>query len=74
MSSIKMLALALIIGGVLGLMYGSFSYTQDTHEAKVGSLELSFKDKETVNVPSWVSAGAIGIGGLLFLFGGRRPK
>jgi len=74
MNSVRVAAIVLIIGGVLGLMYGSFSYTQDTHEAKIGSVELSVKDKQTVNVPVWASAGAIGLGGLLFLFGGRRQK
>jgi len=48
-------------------VYGNFSYTKETHEAKIGSLELSVKDKETVNVPVWAGAGAIVIGGLLLL-------
>jgi hypothetical protein len=60
----------LIVAGVLGLAYGSFTYTKDTHEAKVGPLSLTVKDKETVNVPVW--AGVVAIlagGGLLFLAG-----
>jgi hypothetical protein len=47
------------------LAYGGFSYTKTTHEAKIGSLELSMKDKETVNVPVWAGVGAIVIGGIL---------
>ena len=66
MSAIKILAIALIAAGILGLVYGSFSYTKETHEAKLGSLELSVKDKETVNVPVWAGVGAIVVGGLLF--------
>ena len=72
MSSIKILAIVLILGGALGLAYGSFSYTKETHEAKIGSLELSVKDKETVNIPNWVGAAAIGSGVLLLLFDRRR--
>ena len=50
-----------------GLAYGKFSYTKETDEATVGSLELSVKDKETVNVPVWAGVGAIVVGGLLLL-------
>ena len=34
MNAVKMAAIVLIAAGVLGLAYGSFSYTKDTHEAK----------------------------------------
>ena len=67
MSAVKIAAIALIAAGILGLAYGSFSYTKETHEAKIGSLELSVKDKQTVNVPVWVGVGAIVIGGILLL-------
>ncbi len=65
MSSFRMLAVVLIVLGALGLAYGSFSYTKESHDAKIGPLELSVKDKETVNVPVWAGVGAIVIGGLL---------
>jgi hypothetical protein len=67
MSAIKIAAIVLIVAGILGLAYGKFSYTKETHETKIGSLELSMKDKETVNIPVWAGVGAIVIGGLLFL-------
>ena len=72
MKPIKMAALVLIVAGVLGLVYGSFSYTKETHEAKVGPIELTVKDKETVNIPVWAGVGAIAIGGVLLLLGGRK--
>ncbi len=72
MNAIKMAAIALIVAGVLGLAYGSFSYTKETHKAKLGPIELSVKDKETVNVPVWAGVGAIVLGGLLLVLGGRR--
>jgi TRAP-type C4-dicarboxylate transport system permease small subunit len=72
MNAVKMAAVVLIAAGVLGLVYGGFSYTKDTHEAKLGPLELSVKDKETVNVPVWAGVGAIVIGGALLLVGGRK--
>jgi len=65
MNAVKMLGIVLIVAGVLGLAYGSFTYTKDTHEAKVGPIELSFKDKETVNIPIWAGLGAIAAGAFL---------
>jgi drug/metabolite transporter (DMT)-like permease len=67
MNPIRILAIVLIVAGVLGLVYGSFSYTKETHEAKIGPLELSVKEKETVNVPQWAGVGAIVIGAVLLL-------
>ena len=73
MNASKIAAIVLIAAGVLGLVYGSFSYTKETHQAKVGPIELSVKDKETVNVPVWAGVGAIVIGGVLLLFGSKKP-
>ena len=72
MNAIKMAGFARIVAGVLGLVYGSFSYTKETHQAKLGPIEISVKDKETINVPVWAGVGAIVIGGLLVVFGGRK--
>ncbi|MBI4515526.1 MAG: hypothetical protein HY699_06900 [Deltaproteobacteria bacterium] len=72
MSAVKIAAIALIAAGILGLVYGGFSYTKETHEAKIGSLELSVKDKERVNVPVWAGVGAIVVGGLLLLVPKKR--
>ena len=65
MNAVKMLAIALIVAGGLGLAYGSFTYTKETHEAKLGPIELSVKDKETVNIPVWAGVAAIVAGGIL---------
>lgn len=67
----KIAALVLVVAGLLGLVYGSFSYTRDKTAIKLGPLELSVKEKETVNVPVWAGVGAIVAGGLLLAFGGR---
>jgi hypothetical protein len=68
MNAAKIFAIVLIVAGGLGLAYGSFSYTKETHKATLGAIELSVKDKETVNVPAWAGVGAIVVGGLLLLF------
>lgn len=72
MNASRMAALVLIVAGVLGLVYGSFSYTKETHETKIGPLELSVKEKETVNIPVWAGIGAIVVGGALLLLGSKK--
>jgi TRAP-type C4-dicarboxylate transport system permease small subunit len=72
MNAIKMVGLVLIVAGALGLAYGSFSWTKETHGAKLGPIELSVKEKQSVNVPAWAGVGAIVIGGVLLLFGGKK--
>ncbi len=67
MSAVKMLAIVLIVAGALGLAYGSFTYTKETHEARLGPIELTVKDKETVNIPIWAGVGAI-VAGVVLLF------
>ncbi len=67
MNAIKMLAIALIVAGGLALAYGGFTYTKETHEAKVGPIELSITDKERVNIPVWAGVGAI-VAGVILLF------
>jgi len=67
MNTVKIAAIVLIVAGVLGLVYGSFTYTKATHEAKLGPIELSLKDRQTVNVPVWAGVAAIVAGGALLL-------
>jgi multidrug transporter EmrE-like cation transporter len=73
MSMAKVIAIGLIVAGLLGLAYGSFTYTKESHDLKVGSLELSVKDKETVNIPVWAGAGAVVAGTLLLSVRGKNP-
>ena len=71
MNATQIIAILLIVAGVLGLVYQQFSFTKETHQAKIGPLELSVKEKETVNVPLWLSLGAVGVG-VVLLVGGRK--
>ena len=69
MSPQKVVGIVLIVLGALGLAFGSFSYTKETHEAKLGPLQLSVEEKERVNVPQWAGLGAIAVGVILLVTG-----
>ena len=69
MSPIKIVGIVLIVLGAMGLAAGSFSYTKETHEAKLGPLQLSVKEKDTVNIPQWLGIGAIVAGVLVLVVG-----
>jgi hypothetical protein len=71
MNALKIAAIVLIAAGVLGLVYGGFSYTKATHEAKLGPIELSVKDRQRVNVPVWAGVGVIAAGGVILLLGNK---
>ncbi len=62
----------LIVAGTLGLAFGKFDYTKETHETKLAGIEFSVKEKETVQIPPWAAGGAIAAGTLLLLFGRRK--
>ena len=72
MNAIKMAAVVLVVGGFLGLLYGGFSYTRETQQAKLGPIELSIEDRQTVRVPIWVSVGALLAGGGLFILATKK--
>ena len=72
MNSSKLAGVVLLVAGVLALVYGGFSYTKDTTAVKLGPLELTVKEKETVNVPLWAGIGAIVVGAALLLAGSRK--
>ena len=71
MNVVKMLGIALLVAGVLGLVYGGFSYTKDTTAVKLGPLELTVKEKQNVNIPLWAGIASIAVGGILLVMGGK---
>ncbi len=68
----RLLAILLIVAGILGLLYGGFTYTQRSHDANVGPIHVSLQEKKTVPVPVWAGVGAIVVGAFLLLSGNRR--
>ncbi len=72
MNALKVVALALIAAGILGLIYGGFTYTKSSREAKIGPLEMTMKQQQTVDVPIWAAVGSIVVGAGLLLAGSRK--
>ena len=71
MNIVRFLAIVLIVAGILGLVYGSFTFTTNTHKASLGSIDLSVNDRQTVYIPVGVGVGAIVAGALLLLVSKR---
>ena len=72
MTSVRLFAFLLVLVGALALAYGGFSYTKDTTAVKMGPMELTVKEKETISVPVWAGFGLVVVGGILLLVGGRK--
>lgn len=72
MNALRLTGVILILLGLAGFFTGGFSFTKETTQAKLGPLELTVKDKESVNVPQWLSLGAIALGAVVLVLGFRK--
>ncbi|MFY3386450.1 hypothetical protein [Paracidovorax sp. MALMAid1276] len=72
MTAMRIVGVLLLVLGLAGFLTGGFSFTKDTTQAKLGPLELTVKEKESVNVPQWLSLGAMVLGGVVLVLGFRR--
>ena len=68
----RIIGIVLIAAGVLGLLYGGFSFTKDTTAAKLGPIQLTVKEKESVNIPQWLSLGAVVLGAVVLVMGFKK--
>ena len=68
----RIFGILLVIAGTLALAYGGFSYTKASHDVKLGSIQFSVKEKESVAIPMWGGVAGITAGVLLLLLGGRK--
>ncbi len=73
MNAAKIAGIILIVAGLAGFFTGGFSFTKDTTAAKIGPIELTVKEKESVQIPQWLSIGAVALGAILLVVGFRKP-
>jgi hypothetical protein len=71
MGATKILGIVLLVAGLLGLFYGHFEYTKETHEGQFGPFRFSVAEKETAVIPSWASLGVI-VAGVVLLVINRK--
>jgi hypothetical protein len=72
MTVTRIIGLILIVAGIAALGVGGFSFTKETHQLKIGPVELSVKQKQEVDFPIWAGVAAIVVGGALLVFGGKK--
>jgi len=65
MNAQKVIGILLIVLGALGVAYGGFTYTKDTHEADLGPLHMEVKEQKHVNIPVWAGIAGFAAGVLL---------
>jgi uncharacterized membrane protein YidH (DUF202 family) len=72
MNGTKILAIVLLVGGILGMVYGGFTYTKSTSTTDLGPISLEVKDRERVNVPLWAGIALVVVGGALLVAPARK--
>ena len=72
MNAMRIVGLLLLVLGLAGFLSGGFSFTKESTQAKLGPLELTVKEKESVNIPQWMSLGAMVIRGVVLVLGFRK--
>ncbi|WP_020647895.1 hypothetical protein [Solimonas variicoloris] len=72
MGVLKIVGIVLIVAGAAALSYKQFSYTKETHDADLGALHFSVKEKESVAIPAWLGGGAVVLGIVLLVLPSRK--
>ena len=68
----KIAALVLIVAGILALAYGGFTYKKETHDARIGPVEIAVTEKKQVDVPVWAGVTMIVVGAGLLVAGRKK--
>jgi hypothetical protein len=65
----RLIGIVVLAAGILALAYGGFSYTRQTHDIKLGPVELTVNEKQRVNVPLWAGVVLAVVGGGVLVSG-----
>ena len=71
MNITKLLGILLLAAGLVGLFYGHFEYTKETHEGQFGPFRFSVAEKETAVIPGWASLAVL-VAGVVLLVVDRK--
>lgn len=72
MNATRIVGIVLLVLGMAGFFTGGFSFTKSTTKAELGPIKLQVQEKESVNVPQWLSLGAMVLGGVLLALSFKR--
>lgn len=72
MTATRIVGIILLVLGLAGLFTGGFSFTKNTTQAQLGPIKLQVQEEEAVNIPQWLSLGAMVLGGVLLALSFKR--
>ena len=72
MSATQIAGAVLLALGLAGFFTGGFSFVRETSSAQIGPIKLQVQEKESMNIPQWLSIGAMLLGGVLLVVGARK--
>ena len=72
MTATRIVGIILLLLGLAGFFTGGFSFTKDTTQAQLGPLKLQVQEQQSVNIPQWLSLGAVVLGGVLLVLSFKR--
>ena len=70
----KLAGIILILAGVVGLIYGGFSFTSEKKAVDLGPIQVNKTEHHSVPVPPLLGVVAIIGGGALFYFGAKEGR
>ena len=73
MKATTITGIILIIVGIIGFALGGFSFTHEKQDAKLGPVDISHKETNTVPIPPILS-GLLLVGGVALVVVGARGK
>lgn len=68
----KTVGILLIVIGLIGVIWGGFTYVKDRDTADLGPIHLTMETKDRVSIPPIVGVAALVAGGLLVFRSTRR--
>jgi hypothetical protein len=73
-AAVKIVAIALIVLGIIALLYGGITYTRREKILDIGPIEATTQTRETIPLPPVLGVLAI-VGGIaLFVVDGRKRR
>lgn len=63
MNARRIAGIVLLALGLLALVYGGFTYTEESHRVDLGPIEFEANETEDVDVPPWVGIALV-VGGV----------